>query len=236
MESKERVADRLRQAREKYGYTQQALVEALKRKQGYEVSVQTLQRYEAGKTDPTYHFLFALADLLDVSIDYLTGRSKEYDHSENRMIEEVTGLSNEAIEVMRVMSKSLTGFKSIELINHVFEIEYNKVREIRRGYGDAQTAFNDTIFSMMLDAITVSGAVLRPSGTDTGYVENVEFLSKVDNNTREVESRTLWRSYNITRVTGWLTKEMERAEGINTWEKEQRSRASKNLPPTKFPK
>lgn len=41
------------------------------------ISLRTYQRYEYGEREPSMSTLIALADLFDVSLDYLCGRSDE---------------------------------------------------------------------------------------------------------------------------------------------------------------
>lgn len=63
-------SERLKIARKKAGYTQQTAAEALN------LSTRSYQRYEAnnGQCDPPLCTLIAMADLFDVSIDYLLCR------------------------------------------------------------------------------------------------------------------------------------------------------------------
>ena len=65
-------AKRLKAIRKKRGITQQAIAEQLN------LAVRSYQRYEAinGFCDPPLSTLIQLADILDVSIDYLLGRDE----------------------------------------------------------------------------------------------------------------------------------------------------------------
>lgn len=61
--------ERLRQARQKKGLSQQKAAEGLGlTKIGY-------QNYEAGRSNPSFERLPTLADFFNVSIDYLLGRT-----------------------------------------------------------------------------------------------------------------------------------------------------------------
>lgn len=60
--------DRLRATRLDRGITQQRLSDLVG------VALRTYQQYEQGKTEPSYSVLVALADVIDVPIDYLLGR------------------------------------------------------------------------------------------------------------------------------------------------------------------
>ncbi len=62
---------RLRVIRKENNLTQKQTAEAIG------TSEQNYQRYERGSQQPTLPTLIALADLFDVSLDYLVGRSDE---------------------------------------------------------------------------------------------------------------------------------------------------------------
>ena len=61
---------RLKQLRQKKGLTQQKLAEILGIKRN------TYSDWENGKTEPSFENLIKLADLLEVSLDWLFGRDK----------------------------------------------------------------------------------------------------------------------------------------------------------------
>lgn len=63
--------ERLRAIRKENKLTQKQTAEAIA------TSEQNYQRYERGSQQPTLPTLIALADLFDVSLDYLVGRSDE---------------------------------------------------------------------------------------------------------------------------------------------------------------
>lgn len=60
--------ERLLEQRKLYGYTQRQMAEKLN------VSQPSYVRYENGTSEPTQENLVKLADLFDVSVDYLLGR------------------------------------------------------------------------------------------------------------------------------------------------------------------
>ena len=64
-------AERLVELRKQNKYTQRAMAEKLS------ITQPSYIRYEHGSAEPTYEKLVKIADLFDVSIDYLLGR-KEY--------------------------------------------------------------------------------------------------------------------------------------------------------------
>ena len=63
---------RLRAARIQRGITQSTIAKALG------ISARSYQRYEAGDGKPGIDTLVDIADYLDISLDYLMGREKEY--------------------------------------------------------------------------------------------------------------------------------------------------------------
>lgn len=67
--------ERLKTARKNKGYTQVTLAEALN------VSKGSVAMWETGKRNPEFETLDALLSLLDVSYDYLTGKSDVEEHN-----------------------------------------------------------------------------------------------------------------------------------------------------------
>ena len=65
------LSKNLKDLRKQYGYTQKQVAEKLS------ITYQSYQAYELGLTLPTYINFIKLADLYDVSLDYLIGRSSE---------------------------------------------------------------------------------------------------------------------------------------------------------------
>ena len=61
----------LKQLRKQNGFTQKEVAKKL------DVSYQCYQRYETGERQPTPEMLCKLADVFEVSVDYLLGREKE---------------------------------------------------------------------------------------------------------------------------------------------------------------
>ena len=66
-------ADRLREARSKKGLMQKEVAEYL------EMTPRAYQYYEGGRRRPDYETLVAIADYLEVTTDYLLGRTEEPD-------------------------------------------------------------------------------------------------------------------------------------------------------------
>lgn len=68
---------RLKELREKNGYTQDALAEEL------HTTRSRIANYEQGTRQPDFEMQEAIADLFNVSIDYLFGRSKVEKYSDS---------------------------------------------------------------------------------------------------------------------------------------------------------
>lgn len=61
---------RLREMRTKRGFTQQRIADSI------DIALRSYQCYETGTRTPNYDLLIQLADVLDVSLDYLLGRDE----------------------------------------------------------------------------------------------------------------------------------------------------------------
>lgn len=61
--------ERLKMLREEYGFTQQHLAEVLNLSSG------AVSHYENGTNEPTIETLIRMADILNVSVDYLVGNT-----------------------------------------------------------------------------------------------------------------------------------------------------------------
>ncbi len=64
-------AERLQKARKKKRFTQKEVAEYLK------MTERSYQHYEGGSRRPNYEILAAIADYLEVTTDYLLGRTDE---------------------------------------------------------------------------------------------------------------------------------------------------------------
>ena len=67
--------------RMKRGFTQQRLADIL------DIALRSYQCYETGTRTPNYALLIKIADILDISIDYLLGRD-EWLHSHGVFVDE----------------------------------------------------------------------------------------------------------------------------------------------------
>lgn len=61
-------AKRLRETRMERGYTQQYVADNLN------IALRSYQKYEQGVREPSFDILVQIADLFDISTDYLLGR------------------------------------------------------------------------------------------------------------------------------------------------------------------
>lgn len=104
----------IKELRTNNGYTQNYVAKQIK------VEVKTYRSWEIGYyKDNTQMYpkidndkLEALADLYNVSVDYILGRS-EYLSVENEKIGEITGLSNDAIEMLKILSEYRAEYQAI---------------------------------------------------------------------------------------------------------------------------
>lgn len=123
----------LKDLRKKNGYTQNYVATQIS------VEVKTYRSWEIGYyKDNVQMFpkidndkLEAIADLYNVSVDYILGRS-ECISVENEKIREITGLSNDAIEMLKILSNYRMKYQSImpglgadiDAINAMLEYQY----------------------------------------------------------------------------------------------------------------
>lgn len=82
--------EKLKMLREKHGYTQQRLADSL------HVTKNSISHYERNISMPDLDILCAIADIFDVSLDYLLGRSDFNlpNHLLKRRLERVLPLEN----------------------------------------------------------------------------------------------------------------------------------------------
>ena len=64
-------AERLKLCRENRKWKQREVADAV------HVNLRTYQGYEGGRSEPKFETLIALADLFDVTLDYLLGRTEQ---------------------------------------------------------------------------------------------------------------------------------------------------------------
>lgn len=62
------LSERLNQTRKSKGYTAQYMADAL------QTGIRNYRKYESGDANPTLEGLIKIADILDISTDYLLGR------------------------------------------------------------------------------------------------------------------------------------------------------------------
>lgn len=94
------LGDRLREARERKGYSQ---MEVSKRIQ---INNKTLSRYEIGGSEPDLATLKILASLYEVSVDWLTGNTV-HTPSRNTVLESYARLPREKQKLIDDMIKAL---------------------------------------------------------------------------------------------------------------------------------
>lgn len=86
---------RLKDAREKKGFSQDDMAQKL------DISLPAYRKYEQGRNRVDVpHYIKSLADLLDVSADYLVGKSPE-PHPEYEILRKSTGLNDQSIQLLQ---------------------------------------------------------------------------------------------------------------------------------------
>jgi transcriptional regulator with XRE-family HTH domain len=109
---KQSIGTRIKELREKRGWTQEDLVEKLKANENVERS--TLAKWETGRQDFKTKHIIALAEIFGVTSDYLLGLSitpsVDYD---TKMICDYTGLDEKSIEFLHYEPDTT----SLEIIN-----------------------------------------------------------------------------------------------------------------------
>lgn len=88
---------RLYELRKQHGLAQADVASRL------DVTVKSYRSWEKGDTLPDAYNLKSLARLFNVSTDYILGLT-DFTHVENEQINEITGLSNAAIEKLRLLN------------------------------------------------------------------------------------------------------------------------------------
>lgn len=109
----------LKMLREKRGYTQQRLADAL------HVTKNSISHYERGISMPDIDILCAIADIFDVSLDYLLGRSDT--NLPNHLLKMRIGKSITAEKLLESIIK-LDGNHSADLIKILYYIETDNNR------------------------------------------------------------------------------------------------------------
>ena len=91
----QKIANILKEIRKKTGHTQQTLADELGLKQ------QTYAGYESGRHEPSIETLIQIANLFNVSMDYITGREEdELEEGAEEYFEKEERLKEAAIEIM----------------------------------------------------------------------------------------------------------------------------------------
>jgi len=107
---KSKVSERLKSLRVREKWSQSELAQKLNELIGYnsdggvmnlegETGKQTVSQLERATRSLTLDLAFAYAHIFDVSLDYVFGRSDDWQHK-NRSVKEATGLSDAAIEAL----------------------------------------------------------------------------------------------------------------------------------------
>ena len=93
---------RLKELREEYSFTQEKLIELLNQEKKNQIVLKTYQQYEQGRHAPKLQTLMDLADVYNVSVDYILKRS-DCKSVDNEYISRETGLSDSAIDTLKAL-------------------------------------------------------------------------------------------------------------------------------------
>jgi transcriptional regulator with XRE-family HTH domain len=213
------LAKNIKMLRKKRGITQDKLAEEL----GYS-NRQTVTQWETGNSEPTLSMLKRLCIYFNVSAEYLLGLTK-WTHVENESISELTGLSDESIEVLRELksrhtSKTVLENGTLDFINYELEriySDYFPMTEEKREYRIY------SIFSVMNEYINSSPDMIVRGMNDNGkwielYSDELTFTYTndegiVDNMSRVLKIEELYSASRLNKITHTLTQYKEKKGG-----------------------
>lgn len=122
MNYKEKTAERLLQLRTEHGLTQKELAEKV------DTSPQNIDLYESGKRKINVEILGKVADVFNVSTDYLLGRTETATMNEDIQIAcKVTGLSEKT--VCNLLCLKFEKYNVQEILNYLLE---NLISEVKK--------------------------------------------------------------------------------------------------------
>lgn len=113
-------SENLKMLRENHNYTQQRLADAL------HVTKNSVSHYECGVSMPDLGVLCAIADIFDVSLDYLLGRS-DFNLS-NKMLKKKIGKTASAGKLLESIIK-LDSSHSADFIKMLYYIEADNAKK-----------------------------------------------------------------------------------------------------------
>lgn len=204
------VSERIKKLREERGLTQDELAHEL----GYE-NRQTVAKWESGKM-PTLQALRLLAIFFDVSSEYILGLTR-YTHPENEKISELTGLSDESIEVLRAINERNSSHDesikcgsnlekgTLDFINFILEKTYNEYFPLKE-VEDKELIY--TLFATMNEYIHSANATVyyrkEDGGLWTNYSNDVPFSVPNSNDYLLIDGNKLLSEYKLNIISNTL--------------------------------
>ena len=94
-------SENLKIARKRKAFTLEQLANEYNKRFGGGLSKGTLSKYENGKQEPMMTVVINLAELLDVSIDFLTNSTLDNTH---KLISDELGLSEKSVEILKALN------------------------------------------------------------------------------------------------------------------------------------
>ena len=118
------TASRVRKLRERRGMTQTEMAHELSKKgimfgKEPDTGKQTVSQLERGATGITYEKAIAYADVFNVSLDYILGRTDDWDPA-YKSVKDLTGLTDEAIREIEFLQNS-PYHKTFDVLSRLLE-------------------------------------------------------------------------------------------------------------------
>lgn len=134
-----RLSENIKRIRIEHGYkSQQTFADALG------VHFKSVQGWENGSRLPDLDSLIRISDLLDVDLDYLTGRLDKPTH-DLQFISDQTGLSPEAIKTLQKRKETETPAILSRIINHRLFVQLMRMIDRLSHWQTFNRMFSDSV-------------------------------------------------------------------------------------------
>ena len=166
-----KLSENLKRARIENGYrSQQSFADAL------HIHEKTVQGWESGKNIPDLDNLIRIADLLDVDLDYLTGRIEKPTH-DLQFISAETGLSVDAIKILQKQKSAETPTFLSRIICH--RLFFQLIRTISI-LTRPKSTFNKQFVNAVCDYLTKDDAPYFDAPEDIRAIYQTQIVRIVD--------------------------------------------------------
>ena len=166
----------LKQARKRAGYRTQKDLRAALYEAGMDVTVDTIENWEQGKSSPPLETFLKLCDFFGCSADFLLGRIGEKNH-DLHFICGYTGLAEESAEALHFFRETY-GRENIEIIDLLLydSLYQQKGSPSRSILSLLHYFFSIDIRNTAVYSITSSGHILKEQGRPTGYINSAMYF------------------------------------------------------------